>query len=109
MKRGAREASAPTMASARPAAVRWRSEPVYAAYVSRAFAAAVQPDGVALSVGSCGRRISSSASSAVSYRAPDDSSTKCASTVSSSTAARSSHSLSPVTANSARKPSAVSA
>ena len=45
-----------TTDSARSAASRCRLEPVYAAYDSSAPAAAAVPDGVALSVGSCGRR-----------------------------------------------------
>lgn len=70
MNRGTRPPRAPTTPNARSAASRWREDPVYAAYDSSAPAAAVQPEGAALSVGSCGRRISVSASSAVSKSVP---------------------------------------
>ncbi|CAM5384212.1 hypothetical protein SVIOM342S_09518 [Streptomyces violaceorubidus] len=108
MKRGTRGPSAFTTPRARSAAVRWGAEPVWAAYDSRAPAAALQPDGVALSVGSCGRRISCSASAAVSYSEPD-SSVKRVRTWSSRKPAKSSQTPSPVTDASARKPSATSA
>jgi hypothetical protein len=48
------------------AALSYRTDPVRLASVVKASAARLTPDGLALSVGSCGRQTSSSASAAVS-------------------------------------------
>src|SRR5439155_18559805 len=95
VNRAYRPAIAVTVASAAPAASRYRGSPVNAVYVVSAAAIADSPDGVALSVGSAGRVTSASASSAVSWKPPVPS-PKCASAVSSRPVARSSQRPSPV-------------
>src|SRR5690606_35653377 len=98
-------ASTDTVPSAACAASRWRADPVSAAYDSSAPAAAYWPEDVALSVGSCGRWNSRSASSAVSKK-PHEPSPNRSSTVSSSVSASRNQRASPITPCSAISPSA---
>ena len=76
---------------------------------SSAPAAAVQPEGAALSVGSCGRRISCSASCGGVVQRAVLGGELVAARCPAGSPANSSHTPSPVTAASARKPSATSA